>query len=173
MIRILAAEDKPPIVLKLGNRMRTIPMHSVPEPEDEVQPRTIKLGHVPKADSDAALEAFLDDFFEQTKDHPFLRNGSVWKDSVVFEVSKFDGKIHLGFIQTLYKKQGHANEAMKWITELADKHQVTMDLYPQPVGTDKGMTDGKRNIMSRNELVRFYAKFGFVQKGADMVRKPR
>ena len=118
----------------------------------------------PRGDNTAALESYMQDFLAGTAPHPF-DHGSLWKNVVHIQVRPFDGGIHLSWIQSLYPKKGYASMAMKWLTDLADKHGVPMTLDAVPRGT------GEWKI-GKGKLVAFYKKFGFKGSGL-MTRKPQ
>jgi hypothetical protein len=50
----------------------------------------------------------------------------------------------------MQRNQGKASSAMQWLTDLADKHGVDLDLTAEPQGG-----------LSKNELRRWYMRHGF------------
>lgn len=124
----------------------------------------------------ARLDAFIKDFQAATRQHPFARHLDLWgsDDQLVgFEVSKFDGKIHLGAIMSFVEKgAGHASAAMKWFTDLADKHNVAIELTVKPI-PGAGATNKKS--LTKSQLKNWYSKFGFMKSGGDdyMIRQPK
>lgn len=119
----------------------------------------------------AALDAFMDEFRQNTYPNPFDPSMRVHNDSVGLSVRPWNGHIHLSFIVSFDKKEsGNASKSLKWITELADKHDVKMDLEVAPVKT-AGSKDGKS--LTKTQLKSWYKRFGFKSVGADnMLRIP-
>lgn len=80
-------------------------------------------------------------------------------------VNKIEVKLLL--IETLpeWRFLGKATEAMKWLCEMADGHDIQISLCPVQLEDDS---------MSCMQLTRWYQKFGFVRLGFDfeMVRYP-
>lgn len=82
------------------------------------------------------------EFHAQTVQHPFMRQQRIYKDQVVFEVSPFDGRIHLGCIQSIDLQQGHASKALDWLLDAARQHGVSVDGTVKRVGV-QGLSDVK------------------------------
>lgn len=135
----------------------------------------IKLSAPPEGTTER-LNAFIKDFQAATRAHPFARHLDLWgtDDQLVgFEVSKFDGRIHLGAIMSFVEKgAGNGSAAMKWFTDLADKHNVEIELAVKPI-PGAGATNKKS--LTKSQLKTWYKKFGFVPSGGDdyMIRKPK
>ena len=99
---------------------------------------------------------------------------SMGKDgpNATFTVAENDGRLRLKGIQTLKPGTGAGNSALRSITDIADKHGVTMELTASPYG-DEATRLGKDN------LVKWYGQHGFVpEPGTDpalgyMVREPQ
>ena len=106
------------------------------------------------SDNEAAMNAYLDELWQKTYPHPFTRGVRVFKNKATIEPAIFDERIHLSAIMTLgEEKQGVGTEVMKFLTKLADKHNVNMSLDPKPFGTKTTITKAK--------LISFYKRFGF------------
>jgi len=113
----------------------------------------------------------MKEFHEQTIQHPWFPRMSVWQDKVMAEISKWQGRIHISSIMSLEKNKGHSSEFMKWLTSLADKHQVKMDLDVQPI-KNAGDKDGKN--LNKSQLRAWYVRNGFKKISGDyMKREPK
>ena len=91
-------------------------------------------------------------------------------DSVIIEVSNWDKRLWFSSLYSIDKGKGNATSVMKKIMDIADKYKVTVALDPHPFGTGTGK-------LTRDQLVKFYKKFGFeFEDGAedfgDMERVP-
>lgn len=75
-------------------------------------------------------------------------------DSVIVEVSNWDKRLWFSSLYSIDRGQGNAERVMKKITDIADKYEVTIALDPLPFGTGT-------NRLNRDQLVKFYKKFGF------------
>ena len=121
--------------------------------------------------SNPNLDAFMKEYHEHTTQHPWSPRMSVWQDKVMAEVSKWQGRIHISSIMSLEKNKGHSSEFMKWLTALADKHQVTMDLDVHPI-KNAGNKDGKD--LNKTQLRAWYVRNGFKKVSGDyMEREPK
>ena len=128
----------------------------------------IKLSMKPK---NPVLEAFMADFIAGTSAHPFDRQLRIWNDAVGLSVYPFDGRIHFATIMTFTEKnKGSASNAIKWLTALADKHQVEMDLEPVPI-KNAGAREGKN--LNKTELTAWYKRLGFTKpEHGHLIRRP-
>ena len=91
-------------------------------------------------------------------------------DSVIIEVQNWDKRLWFSSLYSIDKGQGNASKVMKKIMDIVDKYKVTVALDPHPFGTGTGK-------LTRDQLVKFYKKFGFeFEDGAedfgDMERVP-
>ena len=102
------------------------------------------------------LESFMDDFYSSTKESP-IGHGRLY-GPVLLDVSIFDGEIHLSDINTVGDKgQGSGTQALKFLTNLADKHNVKLS------GVAKGYSQSKEHIQTSERLLQWYQKHGFVE----------
>ena len=130
---------------------------------------TVFLNLTTSKDSDnkneANLQAYFKEVFAKTKANPFDGKVRVYKDIGMFEIYKFRGMVHLSSIDSFEPGQGYGNEMMKFLTELADKHKVTMDLDPKPYGN---------KYLNTQQLKKMYKKFGFKNsEDYGMIRVPK
>ena len=117
----------------------------------------------------------MDDFVAATKESP-IGKGRLYGD-VLIDVSPFDGEIHLGDIVTVGEKsQGSGTRALKFLTDLADRHNVRLS------GTAKAYSKSKEHIQTSERLLQWYKKHGFVEpadsfgdedEGFDIRRSPK
>lgn len=114
----------------------------------------------------------MDEFIAGTTQHPFARHLRIWNNSVGFEVSAFNGVIDLGAIMSFIEKgAGHASQALKWFTDLADKHGVDIELAVQPI---KNAGDPTRKSLTKAQLTAWYRRHGFKSTGGEyMLRKAK
>jgi len=114
------------------------------------------------------LKAFMDDFIAGTSQHPFSRNLRIWNDSVGIEASIWDNAIDLAAIMSFIEKgNGDASKALKWFTDLADKHGVPIELAVQPI-KDAG---AKGKSLSKAALTAWYKRNGFKSAGGEYMRR--
>ena len=88
---------------------------------------------------------------------------------------------YLGFIQILFEPgrritlhrvwslqagKGHGTRMLQTLCDLADRHDVEIQLRPLPIGR-------KPYPKSREQLIAWYRRFGFEVVGRKMVRQPR
>lgn len=124
-----------------------------------------------KTEGGTKLDNFMADYHAGTAGHPWYHRMSIWNDSVGIELSKWQGMIHISSIMSFDEKNvGNASKALKWLTDLADKHQVKMDLSVQPI-KNAGAREGKN--LNKSQLKSWYKRNGFKPVGGDhMMREP-
>lgn len=121
------------------------------------------------------LKPFMDDFFAATTESP-IGKGRLYGD-VLIDVSPFDGEIHLGDIVTVGEKsKGSGTQALKFLTNLADRHNVKIS------GTAKAYSKDPEHIRTSDRLLQWYKKHGFHEpsdsfgdedEGFDIKRNPK
>jgi len=110
----------------------------------------IKLGQ----NKNGKTSKFMEHYYELTRPHPFSEKIRIF-GNVMLEIYPFSGNIHLSDIRTMAPKSGAATNAIKMLTELADRHSVKIDLIAKPYSKDK------THITDISDLVNFYKKHGF------------
>jgi hypothetical protein len=122
--------------------------------------------------NNAALEEFMRDYYTHTTGHPFTNRLRIHNDAVMLEISKFGDAIHISSIMTAApKNQGHGTTALKFLTDLADKHQVKLEGTVVPI-KNAGSKEGKD--LTKRELLTWYKKHGFtVKHGEHITRLPK
>lgn len=145
-------------------------MHALARRNPEDDPPLIRLSGFRKQYGEAA-EAFLRDLFDASYPNPLNPRERVLASiAVAVEVSPLRGGVHLDEVRALCPGKGEGTKAMRFLTDLADKHGVSLTLFPMPFGNEKMYTD---------DLVRFYRKHGFQFESEqwdgdfDMIRFPR
>ena len=124
-----------------------------------VEAQKLKLGGT--ADKD---NAFMADMFAQTAANPFNPRESVWENRACFEIYPFDGMMHLSSIRSLDPGTGGGSGALKFLTDLADKHGITIQADPVPYGSKR---------LSAKKLEAWYKRHGFKDIGTSaLTRKP-
>jgi 8-oxo-dGTP pyrophosphatase MutT (NUDIX family) len=114
--------------------------------DKEVDPKT-------GAQKNPALTAFMQDLWAQTKGNPFNNAERVYQNKSIIEARPFDGRIHLSFIRSVEQGKGWGTEGLKFLTDLADKHGVEIDLDADP---PHGM-----EVLSQSQLISWYKRHGF------------
>ena len=104
----------------------------------------------PKEDINAALA----DVIKLGVLNPINRREVIINDSVVVEISNFDGHLWMNSIHSMDKHLGKASEVLKQICDIADNHNVGMALEAKAFGTSK-------DKLTTSQLVNWYRKFGF------------
>lgn len=102
--------------------------------------------------TNSELTKFLVQFHAQTSPHPTSAHLRIWKERVIFEISIFAGSIRLSFIGALQLGQGDGTAALKWLIQLANSHQITIQ------GTVQRMNPESLNA---KQLRFWYKKHGF------------
>lgn len=102
-----------------------------------------------------AKQGFLQEFAESTRAVPYSTSKRLWDEKTILVVSFQDqgnkytvnpDHIYLEYIEAKKRRQGHGTEAMRWLTALADKHDlaITVDL-------------------EHKSLAKWYMQFGFTR----------
>lgn len=99
-----------------------------------------------------ALVNFLQDYAGGTAQHPTSAHLRVWEKKAAFEVSVFNGAVRLGYIGTIALGKGHGTKALRWLTDLANKHGVEVEGSIHRVG---------REGLSERGLRLWYSRHGF------------
>jgi hypothetical protein len=137
---------------------------------------TIVLKKTDDTKARAAFEDLMKILYRLNK-HTYYRAYSQ-DEFVLVEIAVFDGGLSLGLIKTPdgMRRKGLGTRAMKEICEIADRHQVKITGSVTPT-----LSPHERKAMSKAQLHKWYAKFGFerepythVDKLSDNIfRKPR
>ena len=99
-----------------------------------------------------------------------------WGDAagaITLKPKTYNGRaeVHIEMLRALTRGGGRA--MLEYVTALADKNKITLDLFADPLDPGKGQ--GVK--MSPNKLKAFYREFGFKSKpgygGSAMVRRPQ
>lgn len=107
------------------------------------------------------LDNFISEIWSETRpfnDRPRHKNERWWNDTVHLEViaDRHAGfaKVNLGFIAVYYPNQGkgYASECLRWLLSVADKHNVHIVGWADPVGSLG---------LKKTELKRWYRRYGF------------
>lgn len=119
-----------------------------------------------KDGSKEAVDAFIEEFWENTTHNPFSNRERVWQNVAGIECVKWEGCIHLSFIRSFEKGTGAGSAALKWLCQLADKHGVPIELHAKPVG---------KGGLTANKLREWYMRHGFKSNGSkyDLIRQPK
>lgn len=114
-------------------------------------------------------EAFLKAFEEATQPAPASSKARML-GSVSMEIEGIDwadDRVYLSDITSETPRQGSGTEAMKFLTTLADKHNVYVYLDAEP-------DTAHPQALRRGDLIDFYRKHGFVKRhDTEMLREPQ
>lgn len=91
---------------------------------------TIRLNG-PTQDQKDRVNAFMKDYHETTTPHPWDNHTRIF-GKVKLEVSPsvYHGGVHISDIQSMDQGSGAGTTALRHLTSLADKHGVSLDLFP-------------------------------------------
>jgi hypothetical protein len=96
----------------------------------------------------------MDEFTDATARSP-IGKGRLYGD-VLIDVRPFKNEIHLSDIKAASGKgKGSGTKAMKFLTNLADKHNVIIS------GTAQAYGKADRQVQDTDRLFRWYVKHGF------------
>jgi hypothetical protein len=107
----------------------------------------IRLGQVNKGPA----EAFLQDFYELSDEHPFNNKARVIAGTAI-ELGRYQNRIHISDITSLNPGKGYGGKAMQMLIKLAHKHNVGLELFAKAYRDDR---------MSTEELIKWYQRLGF------------
>lgn len=136
-----------------------------------------------KRDPNSPAQKMLDEYNEETQDHPMLPHGTrllVYSPNefVMLKLSRDiddpNHSVHLSDINTSARSGGFGSKALTWLCALADKHNVTI------TGLAKAYTRARdKSALSQKDLIAWYARHGFSVKrgrasdGQEMSRPPK
>lgn len=121
---------------------------------------SLKLSKKPTGNTDK----FLDDLWDTSHPHPFDDRQRIVGSATVHVSPHSDG-IHIHDIRSLDQGSGAGTEALKHLTNLADKHGVPLDLHAHGYANTK-----------TTQLKKWYKKHGFESgkgSGDYMTREPK
>ena len=124
---------------------------------DDDKPVRIQLGR--KADGKRA-QAFMDEYHSDSQEHPFAHTARILHGAVV-EASKDGNEVHIHDIRTTSPRSGAGTKALKHLTNLADKHNVKLNLFA------KAYSNSPDHINNTERLVKWYEKHGFQHEEPD------
>jgi GNAT superfamily N-acetyltransferase len=114
------------------------------------------------------IATFLSEFDAATKPHRNVR-GRLFSGTVRIELVRINSeeyRIGWIYVQPKQRKKGHADQAISWLCELADAHNIRLALHPLGHPDDEAM--------NTHQLTAWYQKYGFVRIGMqdEMMRYP-
>ena len=99
-------------------------------------------------------QSFMDEFADATSRSP-IGKGRLY-GNVLIDLSPFSGEIRLSDIKAAAGKgKGDGTKALKFITGLADKHNVVLS------GTAQAYDRAHKQVQDTDRLVSWYSKHGF------------
>jgi GNAT superfamily N-acetyltransferase len=111
---------------------------------------------------------FRYEFEEVTKPHRNVR-GRLFADHVRIEVHKVNSeeyRLTWLFVEERFRRKGLATQAIEWLCDLADAHNIKLVLSP--------LGDPDEHALTTIQLTAWYQKFGFFRIGMqdEMKRLP-
>jgi hypothetical protein len=106
----------------------------------------------PKEDINAAIA----DVVKLGIINPINRREVIINDTVIVEITNFDGHMWMNSILSMDRHIGKASEVMKQICDIADNHNVGMALEAKAFGANN-----TKDKLTTSQLVNWYRKFGF------------
>lgn len=104
------------------------------------------------------VAAFMQDYEKGTTRNPLEKKARIYSDNVSLTVVPWDNRIHLSDIHTFGDKgAGYGSNALKFLTNLADKHDVEIGGFAIPY-SEHGK--GKKDLLHN-----WYKKHGFEISG--------
>lgn len=115
------------------------------------------------------IKALIAELRSKTEPHPFDRGIRLYKNVGLDVENYWDTEAHLKSIMSFEEKgAGEASKALKFLTDLADKHKVPLTLDVEPI--KNAGAEGKN--LTRAQLTAWYKRHGFVGSG-EMIRMPK
>lgn len=125
--------------------------------ESDDEPIRIQLGRKPDG---KRAQAFMDEYHSDSQEHPFAHTARILHGAVV-EASKDGNEVHIHDIRTTSPRSGAGTKALKHLTNLADKHNVKLNLFA------KAYSNNSDHINNTERLVKWYEKHGFQHEEPD------
>lgn len=100
------------------------------------------------------VDNYMKEYHQSSQAHPFNAHARIVHNTIT-HLSKDGNEVHIHDIQTLESGKGHATKALKHLTNLADKHNVKLNLHAKAYSKDK------THIRSSKKLSDWYKKHGF------------
>lgn len=105
-----------------------------------------------------------DAFFKELNDcymrNPFMPlEHIIGKAIVQLQSTSVRNQVELAFIKSLESRGGHASRALDAVGALADKHNITIELFVIPL---KGCAVARKAALNKKELLAWYARHKFV-----------
>lgn len=111
------------------------------------------------------------DFEDMTEPHPFDNRKRILND-VMIELGPFGHNIHITDIVSMKPGQGHGSVALRKINDLADKHDLSIDLTAKAYSDDRMSTSQLRKWYKRHGFFDDEDTYGDDYEGYDMKRVP-
>ena len=119
---------------------------------------------IPSADVEESFREFFDEWMEVSEDNPLSRDERVFEygSAVTLRPSVAEGVVWLDSIRSFEKGTGQGSQALKFLTEMADRHGVTLRLYARPYETE---APG----LEQETLIRWYEQNGFTKEFSEQM----
>ena len=132
-------------------------------------------------------KAFMDEFWAETQRHPFMRPEDrilTFSDGdfVVITCDTRDDPhgVHISDMNALDSRgKGNGTRALRWLNDLADKHDVTLSGLSKSYMADpeKDPIEHDTTVLKQNDLTSWYVRHGYEAKKAEgghkITRRPK
>jgi hypothetical protein len=118
-----------------------------------------------RSKSSKGLDDFMNEYERISQAHPWNDRVRIINNTMV-ELSPFGGEIHFSDIQAMYPNQGNASKVLQILTNLADKHNVTIS------GEAVAYVNDKKYVNKSSDLKKWYKKYGFKINGDEVRYEP-
>jgi len=118
-------------------------------------------------------DAFFKELHQTYARNPFMPlEHIIGKAIVQLQSSRVRNQVELAFIKSLESGGGHASRALDAVGVLADKHNITVELFVIPL---KWHATDRKSALNKKELKAWYGRHGFelVEGTGYMQRKPQ
>lgn len=138
------------------------------EPEVLSEETIVEFGQrnplIPSADLELAFEEFFDEWMEVTEDNPLSPDERVFEygSAITLRPSVTEGVVWLDSIRSFEKGTGAGSQALKYLTEMADRHGITLRLYARPFETE---APG----LEQESLIMWYEQNGFAKEFSEQM----
>jgi hypothetical protein len=115
------------------------------------------------------VNGFMDELYALTKENPINPAERLTDNLAGIEVSPWGDGVHIGSVVSYGPKgSGIGTSAMKLVTQLADKHGVTLTAIVSPI---KNAGSGEGKSLTKAQLHKWYKSQGFEKGNGDSIKR--
>lgn len=112
----------------------------------------------------------LAEFKSLTIAHPFARGLRITPGNrAMVDLKRWGSGLSLDAVASLERGTGAGRDALKMVTDIADKHGVSVSLSVKPIK----MGDTSKPGLSKGQLTSWYKRNGFSGKFGELTRPPK